>query len=144
MKIKLRVAEIWECCSLVSGPYHHHDVQLANVVEGDRLRLPIPIPIRDQAAPILRHLLWQRQGASKVKIDLASKFWMIMGHYFLTGCWTLCPSLERPTPAKSASPPTLTGRNVSFQETICLSKQNKSCKSWQAPDLSWKFSMKTK
>ena len=67
MKIKLRVAEIWECCSLVSGPYHHHDVQLANVVEGDRLRLPIPVPFRDQAAPILRHILWQRQGTSKVK-----------------------------------------------------------------------------
>ena len=39
------------------GPYHHHDVQLANVAEGDRLRLPIPVPIRDQAAPILRHIL---------------------------------------------------------------------------------------
>ena len=77
MKIKLRMAELWECCSLVSGPYHHHDVQLANVVEGDRLRLPIPVPFRDQAAPILRHILWQRQGASKVKkIDLASKFRM--------------------------------------------------------------------
>ena len=83
VKIKFRNAELWECCSLVSGPYHNHDVQLANVVEGDRLRLPIPVPIRDQAAPFLRHILWQRQGASKVKKNknLASKFWMT----FFTG-----------------------------------------------------------
>ena len=46
-----------------AGPDRDHDFQPADLAEGHRLRLPLPLPLRDPPAPLLRHLIRPGQGA---------------------------------------------------------------------------------
>ena len=40
-----------------AGPHHHHDLKLAHLAERGCDFQPVPLSVRDETTPLLRHLL---------------------------------------------------------------------------------------